>query len=213
MKTDDLIRAMVADNASVKPPIGRTWLVCLAAGVIAAAILFAVTLGPRSDFSWSILHAPRFQFKFVFTLAILLPALILLRRLVRPEAEAGAFSWLFGVPALLLAVAAGVEMMVLPVDHWPVYARGQNALVCMAMIPLLSAAPLVAMLYVLREGAPSRPAFAGAVAGLLAAGIGATLYASHCADDSPLFVALWYPIGIAVVTAAGTLAGARLLKW
>jgi hypothetical protein len=39
------------------------------------------------------------------------------------------------------------------------------------------------------------------------------LYASHCTDDSPLFVATWYPIATAVVTAAGALIGARVLRF
>ena len=51
------------------------------------------------------------------------------------------------------------------------------------------------------------PALAGAIAGMLSAGLAATLYASHCTDDSPLFVATWYTIATALVTAIGALAG------
>jgi hypothetical protein len=54
---------------------------------------------------------------------------------------------------------------------------------------------------------------AGAVAGLAASGIAATFYASNCTDDSPLFVLLWYPIAIAIVTAVGYILGKRLLRW
>jgi hypothetical protein len=66
---------------------------------------------------------------------------------------------------------------------------------------------------VVRHGAPARPAVAGAIAGLLSAGLAATLYASHCTDDSPLFVAAWYTIATALVTAVGALAGAKLLRY
>jgi hypothetical protein len=65
----------------------------------------------------------------------------------------------------------------------------------------------------LRHGAPARPALAGALAGLISAGFAATLYASNCTDDSPLFVATWYPIAIAMVSAAGALIGSRMLKF
>jgi hypothetical protein len=41
----------------------------------------------------------------------------------------------------------------------------------------------------------------------------ATLYASHCTDDSPLFVAAWYTMATALVTAVGALAGAKLLRY
>jgi len=39
----------------------------------------------------------------------------------------------------------------------------------------------------------------GGIAGLLSAGpLAATLYASHCTDDSPFFVATWYTISTAL---------------
>ena len=75
--------------------------------------------------------------------------------------------------------------------------------------PLLLAAALIG----LRHGAPTRPALAGAIAGLLSAGLAATLYAAHCTDDSPLFVATWYTIATALVTATGALAGSRVLRF
>ena len=46
------------------------------------------------------------------------------------------------------------------------------------------------------------PSLAGAVAGLAAGGVAATLYAAHCTDDSPLFVATWYTLAIAALAAA-----------
>ena len=72
---------------------------------------------------------------------------------------------------------------------------------------------LVAALLGLRHGAPTRPAVAGAIAGLLSAGLAATLYASHCTDDLPLFVATWYTIAAALVAAIGALAGPRVLRF
>ena len=75
-------------------------------------------------------------------------------------------------------------------------------------LPLLAAALLG-----LRHGAPTRPAAAGAIAGLLSAGLAATLYASHCTDDSPLFVVTWYTIAAALVASVGALAGARVLRF
>jgi hypothetical protein len=53
----------------------------------------------------------------------------------------------------------------------------------------------------------------GAVAGLFAGALGAVLYATHCPDDSPLFVAVWYGLAIAAVALIGALAGRRLLRW
>jgi hypothetical protein len=44
-------------------------------------------------------------------------------------------------------------------------------------------------------------------------GIGATFYAANCNDDSPLFVATWYPLAILGVSATAFLAGKLLLRW
>jgi hypothetical protein len=78
---------------------------------------------------------------------------------------------------------------------------------------MLSLAPLAALLMALRSAAPASPALAGAVAGLLAAASGAILYAFHCFDDSPLFVATWYTLAALPVVAVGSMAGHRLLRW
>jgi hypothetical protein len=113
----------------------------------------------------------------------------------------------------LLALGVGGEMM-MP-QRLPMMTRlvGNNAMVCLSAIPLLSLPLLAAALIGLRQGAPSRPMLAGALAGLLSAGLGATLYAAHCTDDSPLFVATWYTLATALMTALGALAGAKVLRY
>jgi hypothetical protein len=133
--------------------------------------------------------------------------------LSRPEASLRGWAWLLLIPAGILAAGIAGEMM-MP-QRVPMMTRliGSNSRVCMTAIPLLSLPLLAAALIGLRHGAPARPAVAGAVAGLLSAGLAATLYASHCTDDSPLFVATWYTIATALVTAVGALAGSRLLRF
>jgi peptidoglycan/LPS O-acetylase OafA/YrhL len=74
-------------------------------------------------------------------------------------------------------------------------------------------APLGGAFYALRRGAPLRPSFAGAAAGLLACALAAMLYALHRPEDSPLFGAIWYSAVIALVTAAATIAGRRFFRW
>ena len=63
------------------------------------------------------------------------------------------------------------------------------------------------------EARRTRPRLAGAVCGLVAAGIAATFYALHCDDDSPLFVAVWYTLGIGIVTTMSAVIGGRVLRW
>jgi hypothetical protein len=213
MKTEDLIKAIAADNASVKTPIKTIVAGAAGAAVLLAAAAFSMLLGIRPDFAHAITHDARFMFKFAFTLSLALPAFLLMRRLSRPDGEPAGIAWLLVLPFLMLAVAVGVELYAVPPEHWSVAALGTMPGACMKYISILSIAPLATVLYALRSGATTHPALAGAAAGLMSAAIGATFYAAFCVDDSPMFVAIWYVAGIAIVTALGTILGARLLRW
>jgi hypothetical protein len=212
MKTDDLIAAIAADAPVNSKPNGQTMVMAVATGAVAASIIFLLALGVRPDFSAAI-ETPRFLLKCALTLTLLACALGLILHLAKPGAVPDAWVSALGVAPVLLVIATLVELAVLPRDEWMVRLIGHNAVVCMVLIPALSALPLIATLYALRQGAPTSPTLAGAVAGLLAGGIGATLYATHCPDDSPLFVATWYVIAITAVTLIGAIAGTRLLRW
>jgi hypothetical protein len=65
----------------------------------------------------------------------------------------------------------------------------------------------------LRRAAPAAPALAGAAAGVLAATLGAAIYAFHCFDDSPFFVVVWYLLASLPVIGLGAILGPRVLPW
>ncbi len=134
-------------------------------------------------------------------------------RLVKPGAESRRAALLLAIVPALLAAGIAVELLSVPIGLWSQKLIGTNALHCLKSIPMLGLAPLAAILLSLRQGAPEHPAIAGAAAGLLAGAIGAALYATHCPDDSPLFVAVWYTLAITFITGLGAIAGARLLRW
>lgn len=212
MKTDQLIAAMAADAETNEMPIGRTLWLAFAGGLLVAALIFFMDVGTRPDLA-SALSSPLFLFKCLLTVSLLVSAMGLVWHLARPGAVP--IAWVVALCAVpvALAGAAIAEMVIIPPSGWEHVIFGMNWRVCAFLIPLLSAAPLIALILALRQGATSYPVLAGAAAGLLATGIGATLYATHCQSDSPLFVAVWYVIGTAIVTAAGALLGARLLRW
>nr|MBA3446785.1 DUF1109 family protein [Pseudaminobacter sp.] len=87
------------------------------------------------------------------------------------------------------------------------------SLVCLTYITLIGIGPLGIFLLALRHSAPTRPALAGAAAGLLAGGISATFYAAQCIDDSPLFVAIWYTIAIGILALIGAAVAHRFCRW
>ena len=212
MDTERLIQTLAADGGPPAASMGRAWFAATVASIVVAAIVFFIAIGPRSDIA-AAAETPRFLFKFVATLALLATAFAALKRLARPDASIrSALPMLLVAPGLLL-IAVGAEMMAVPADQLRDRWIGSNSLLCMTFIPLIGIGPLVAFLFAVRHGAPTRPSLAGAVAGLVAGGLAATFYAAHCTDDSPLFVATWYPIAIAMLAIAGAVAGRLFVRW
>src|SRR5690349_7377201 len=210
MDTDQLIRTLSADNAHRARPVGLALMLALLAA--APVSMFFAEPGVRPDVMTA-MRNPFFDLKFAVTLALAISAIAVSLHLSRPEVSLRGFGWLLLAPVGILAAAIGGEMM-MP-QRLPMMTRlvGKNSWVCMTAIPALSLPILAGALIGLRHGAPARPAVAGAIAGLLSVGLAGALYASHCTDDSPLFVAAWYTIATALVTAVGAVLGARFLRF
>ena len=212
MDTDQLIRTLAADNLHRARPVGFVLALALLAAAPVSLLMFFAELGVRPDVMTA-MHNPFFDLKFAVTLALAAAAITIALHLSRPEASLRGWVWLLIIPAGLLVGGISGEMMV--PQRLPMMTRlvGSNSKVCMTAIPIMSLPLLAASLVGLRHGAPTRPAAAGAMAGLLSAGLAATVYASHCTDDSPLFVATWYSLAAALVTALGALLGSKLLRF
>ncbi len=212
METDQLIRTLAADNAHRARPVGAVLALSLLLAAPVSIVIFLTELGVRPDVMTA-MRDPFFDLKFAVTLALAISAIAISLHLSRPEASLRGWAWLLLIPVGLLVAGIAGEMM-MP-QRTPMMMRmvGKNSWTCLTSIPLMALPLLAAALFGLRHGAPTRPAVAGAIAGLLSAGLAATLYASHCTDDSPLFVATWYTIAAMVVAAIGALAGPRVLRF
>jgi hypothetical protein len=212
MDTEQLIRTLAADNQHQARPVGMVLALSLLAAAPLSVAIFMAALGVRPDVMTA-MRNPFFDLKFVVTLALAISAIVVGLHLSRPEASLKGWAWLLLIPAGIVAAGIGSEMMI--PQRLPMMTRliGSNSRICMTAIPVMSLPLLAGALIGLRHGAPTRPALAGAIAGLMSAGLAATLYAAHCTDDSPLFVATWYSIATALVAAVGALAGARLLRF
>lgn len=212
MHTNDLIRILASDQHIPSRSTAGWLALCLSLGFVVSAALFWWTLGPRDDIA-AAAATPRFVLKIIEMLLLATAAAMLALRLARPAADTrGPAAAVLGV-AILLALAAAIELVLVPPPQWGANLIGSNSRVCLVAIPLLSLPLLVAGLYALRHGAPTRPGVAGAIAGILAGALAAALYALHCTDDSPLFVATWYSLAIAGVTVLGWAVGSRVLRW
>lgn len=211
MRTDDLIE-LLAQDSSPPRPFRSVLTAAVAIGIIITAAIFFVGIGFRPDISEAV-RSDRFLFKFVVTIALAITATATALRLGRPGERPGRKALVLAIAPALLAGAVSIELLIIPESQWMPRLIGHNARFCLTLIPLLSVGPLACFLAALRQGAPSNPGLAGAVAGLAAAGVAATFYAANCNDDSPLFVMTWYPIATLIVTTAGYLIGRKLLQW
>ncbi len=211
MKTDDLI-SLLAQDAPVRTRLGPVLVAALLIGVVVSEALLLSTVGIRPDMA-SAIETARVLFKIFVTLTLAVTACGLVFRIGRPGAPLRLSSLALLVPLALLAAGTAIELTAIAPDAWETAMLGRNARFCLFFIPVLSLAPLAGFLWALKNGAPERPGLAGAVAGLAAGGVAAALYAWHCPDDSPLFLAAWYTTAIAAVTALGALIGSRYLKW
>jgi hypothetical protein len=212
METNDLIKALGADTGKSGVSFGCMWTIVLLLAAAIAAVVFFAAVGPRADIGQAA-ETFRFLFKFVVTGLLAATAVPLLTALARPQrVSRGKLALLATAPLLLLASVV-VELAMVPSAEWGSRLMGVNMRWCMSFIPLMGIGPLALFILALRNAAPGRPQLAGAVAGLAAGGIAATLYAAHCTDDSPLFVATWYTTAIAMLTALGALAGRAFARW
>ena len=211
MKTDDLINAL-AQDAAVRWRFGHVLSLALVGGAVIAATAFFLSMGFRPDILFAVATV-RFVCKIGLVLCLAITAIGMIKRIATPGVLAGPWAWAMAAVPVLLGVAVLAELWAMPQATWGAKLMGHNARHCVLLIPLLAIGPLACLLFALRHAAPQRPSLAGAIAGLAASGIAATFYAMNCADDSPLFVATWYPIATGIVVLVGYFAGARFAKW
>ena len=214
MRTDDLINTLVADHA-VQPrpkPVGYGLAMAIIGGLAVSLALFSLTLGVRPDIL-SALSTWRFDIKWADNLVLVIAAAWVALRLSRPTATPLTAMRALMLPAFLLLAAVMCELVTVPASEWPSRAMGVNGVMCLASIIFLSVLPLTATIYALRQGAPMSSALAGAAAGLVAGALGATVFAMHCTNDSPLFVTIWYALAIGLMSMFGLLIGRHALRW
>ena len=178
MDTDQLIRTLAADNTHRARPVGFALMLALLAAAPVSLLMFFTELGVRPDVMVA-MRNPFFDLKFAVTLALAIAAITVSLHLSRPEASLRGFGWLLLAPVGILTAAIGGEMM-MP-QRLPMMTRlvGKNWWICLMAIPLMSLPLLAGALIGLRHGAPARPAVAGAIAGLLSAGLAATVSADE----------------------------------
>lgn len=213
MKTDDLITMLAQDAA---PPPGpsverRAWA-GLALGFVGALVLYLLVLGPRPDLLGHMAD-PLVLAKMGLPLALFALALVLAMRTARPGAGAGRTGWIvWAVPALAVLLFGWSFAVTPPAERWRDFI-GHSIPICLPAITVLSLPMTAGLLAAFRRGAPVHLRRTGAMAGLAAAGLSTVIYSTFCTEDSPLFYATWYSLGILASAAIGAWAAGRWLRW
>jgi hypothetical protein len=138
---------------------------------------------------------------------------VLLTKLIRPGQDGRKSYAIILLSFLLLGLAGAGALLLRRPAAWGHSVMGTDWTMCVLCIPLFASIPFAALIWTLRQGAPTHLRRAGATAGLVAGAIGAVAYAVHCPDDSIPFIALWYGGMIAACAFVGALLGPRVLRW
>ena len=140
-------------------------------------------------------------------------SVLALARLARPGDRLGL--WPAGIAVVvstMWALAARALWSAVPQSRAHLLV-GTTASVCPFLIALLAAPLFVALVWVLKDLAPTRLRWTGASAGFAAGSLGALIYSLHCPELAPPFIGTWYLLGMLIPTGIGALLGPRLLRW
>ena len=215
MNTEQLIDMLKADLEPARPGgLAGTLAAAMTVGAVAAFALMLATVGPRADLE-SAPHIKWVALKVIFALSVVGTGALLMYRSIRPGLE-NVTRWSLAFVPFLVAIAAAVAIAFAEPQTLTAMLRGATTISwvrCLSCIVFFSALPLGAVIYALRQGAPTRLRLSGAFAGLVAGGIGAAAYAFNCTSDSIPFIALWYGLAIALCAVIGAQLGPRVLRW
>jgi len=215
MNTETLITELSRDLRPVPSGTPRILLrKGLVTGAIAAgvAVLFWPSLGPRPDLATAVMTAS-FWIKLLYTASIASLGFVALERLSRPDAPRLHWSRLLWPPVAALAAISAMRWAAAPAGDSRAFWMGSSWWLCPAYVAALALPVFVGLIWAVSRLAPTRLRTAGAAAGLVSGGTGATIYALHCTETSPGFVLLWYSLGLGAATLLGAVLGPRLLRW
>lgn len=213
-RTEDLILMLAMDVRKV-PRHAIAWRLALAMGaggaVTLALVVAVLGLQPNLELALGNLS---FWVRWIYTGSLAVGAVIATSSLARPDSGRRRGFAFLAIPVLVLMGIGIADLARAPVSDWMTLWLGHVSWqACPWRILWLSAPIFVGLLWAFRQFAPTRPARAGATAGLAAGAWSATLYGLHCPEMSAIFVLSWFSLGIAMAAGLGALLGRRLLRW
>ena len=151
--------------------------------------------------------------KFGYVVSLLFGAVWLAERASRPGTNLRRAALAVALVVAVMAALCASVLALAPMQSRLDLVVGHSWASCPWHVAELSAPAFVAVVWAMRGLAPTRPRAAGFAAGLLAGTLGAVGYALHCPELSPVFVLVWYTLGILIPAGVGAVLGPWLLRW
>jgi hypothetical protein len=213
MKTDELIHMLGTNLEPVKGgTLRNTVLIALVVGAVATFCLVLAMFGlPAAALSDE--NSGLKILALAFTLGLVSTGASFLIRSARPGEPGRQPLILIGLLFFAILSAGLVALILAHPTAWGGMVFGPQWAACLVCIPLFAVAPFASLVWALRRGAPTNLMRTGAIAGLVAGALGATVFAFHHTSGSIAFIALWYGGPILLCAVVGAILGPRLLRW
>jgi hypothetical protein len=208
-----LIARLARDGAPVAPlpsPLKRWSLWTLKAA--AAAAIVTLLLGVRPNLGVHV-HEARFVLAAILTASLALTAAASAFRLSVPGASRGRVARLMPLIAIVAWGALLWIRMIAIGNPMAVIAETPVHPACILLILGIGAVPGIWLFDMLRRAAPLEARRTAMYAALGALACGALGTQFICPIDAPGHLLLWHFLPVLVLTSAGVVLGARLLRW
>lgn len=211
MTADPNIEALALDFGPTPP--ARLRMVPIAVGAVLVTSVVALFWGIRPG-ALAGLGDPQLWMKCAYTALLAGTALALVKVLGKPGANIRlALFALIVTITLAIAIAARVSAIADPTQPLPSL-LGRTWTTCSVSIFALSMLTTPFVFFAARALAPVRRLAAGAAMGIAGGGIAATSYGLlYCAESSPIFIVVWYTLGVAAAGLAGAAMGKVWIRW
>jgi hypothetical protein len=213
VKTDDLIEMLARQDIAVdRRRLMMRWLAALGAGFLISMFVFVYMFRINPDLRM-LMENIWFWVRFAFIGSVMVLGGWFFAKLGKPGSDPR-------IPFLLAAgpfVVLGIVGLVMLVAAAPADRRamllGISWSVCSRNIAMLAVPIFFASIWVARQFAPVRLRLTGAMLGLFSGGAAALMYSMYCPEMEPIFLVIWYSLGMLIPAAVGALLGRRLLAW
>jgi hypothetical protein len=213
MKTDDLIEMLARQDVAVdKQRMMLRWLAALGVGFMISMFVFVYMFRINPDLRM-LMENIWFWVRFAFIGSVMILGGWFFATLGKPGRAAVLPFWVVAVPFVVLGIVGLVMLLSAAPDDRRAMLLGISWSVCSRNISMLAVPIFVASVWIARQFAPVKLRLTGAMLGLFSGGAAALIYSMYCPEMEPIFLAIWYSLGMLIPAAVGALLGRKLLSW